>query len=148
MKKKLKNFHLNSQNPLLKRILQVSKLTILLVCLTGFTSAFGAASSPLTAEQQKTKQISGKVTDDSGQTVPGASVVVKGTTTGTITNMDGAFTLTIPVDSKSLVFSFVGMVSQEVAIAGKSSFNVVLAQETIGLEEVVALNLDDIRSAR
>ena len=145
MKKKLKNFHLNSQNPLLKRILQVSKLTILLVCLTGFTSAFGAASSPLTAEQQKSKQISGKVTDDSGQTVPGASVVVKGTTTGTITNMDGAFTLTIPADSKSLVFSFVGMVSQEVAIAGKNTFNVVLAQETIGLEEVVAVGYGTVR---
>jgi len=145
MKKKLKNFHLNSQNPLLRRILQVSKLTIVLILLTGFTSAFGAAASPLTAEQQKTKQISGKVTDDAGQTVPGASVVVKGTTTGTITNMDGAFTLSIPVDSKTLVFSFVGMVSQEVAIDGKNTFKIVLAQETIGLEEVVAVGYGTVR---
>lgn len=145
MKKKQKNFNLISQNPLFRRIFQVTQLAIVLLCLSGFSSVYGAENSPLTAEQQKNKQISGKVTDDTGQTVPGASVVVKGTTIGTITNMDGGFTLSIPVDSKSLVISFVGMVSQEVIIGAKTTFNVVLAQETIGLNEVVAVGYGTVR---
>lgn len=130
---------------MLKRIFQVTKMTLVLLCLSGFVGVYGADTTPLTAEQQKTKQVSGKVTDDTGQTVPGASVVVKGTTIGTITNMDGGFSLNIPADSKTLVFSFVGMLSQEVAIGTKSTINVTLAQETIGLNEVVAIGYGTVR---
>ena len=59
--------------------------------------------------QQQSKKISGKVTDQSGASLPGASVVIKGTTTGVLTNNDGNFTLTVPDDTKILVVSFVGM---------------------------------------
>ncbi len=85
------------------------------------------------------KSISGKVTDSSGTGVPGAAVVVKGTTVGVTTDMDGKFTLSLPDDAKTLAISFVGMISQEVAIDTKSVYNVILAEETIGLEEVVAV---------
>ncbi len=145
MKKKLKNFHLISQNPLLKRIFQVTKLTIFLFCLTGFVSVYGVETSPLTAGQQKTKQITGKVTDDSGQTVPGASVVVNGTTIGTVTNINGEYSLSVPENSKVLVFSFVGMLTQEVAIGTKTTVNVTFAQESIGLNEVVAIGYGTVR---
>ena len=65
----------------------------------------------------QTKEISGKVTSaDDGGSIPGVSVSVKGTTLGTITDMDGIFKLKVPQDSKTLVFSFVGMATQEVAI--------------------------------
>ncbi len=89
--------------------------------------------------EQQQKSVSGKVTDTSGATLPGVSVVVKGTTTGVISDMDGKYSLSnIPANS-ILQFSFVGMKSQEIVVAGKSIINVTLADETIGIEEVVAI---------
>ncbi|MDO8927981.1 MAG: SusC/RagA family TonB-linked outer membrane protein, partial [Bacteroidota bacterium] len=84
-------------------------------------------------------RISGKVTGTSGEALPGVTVAVKGTSGGTITDNNGNFQLNLPADAKTLVFSFVGMKSQEVAIAGKTTFNIVLEEESIGIEEVVAI---------
>ena len=95
------------------------------------------SESSVSSQQQKS--ISGKVTDSSGGPLPGVSVVVKGTTTGVITDMDGRYTLPKVPENATLVFSFVGMKTQEIAVAGKASINVTLADETIGLEEVVAV---------
>jgi len=89
-------------------------------------------------EQQK-KQVSGKILDSDNQPLPGVGVVVKGTTVGTVTNPDGEFQLSIPADAETLQFSFVGMKSQEVAIAGKSTFNIVMVTDAISLDEVVAV---------
>lgn len=96
-------------------------------------------------QQQKT--ISGKVTDSAGASLPGVSVFVKGTTTGTITDFDGKFTLKVNSGAKVLVFSFVGMKSIEVAIAEKSSLNVVMEEETVGIEEVVAIGYGTVKKA-
>jgi TonB-linked SusC/RagA family outer membrane protein len=90
-------------------------------------------------EQPQKKSISGKVTDSKGQTLPGVSVVVKETTIGTITDANGNFSLQVPFDGKVLVFSFVGMKTQEVPITGKSSFNISMEEETVGIDEVVAV---------
>jgi TonB-linked SusC/RagA family outer membrane protein len=90
------------------------------------------------AEQQK-KSLSGTVVDGNGQAIPGVTVVVKGTTTGIITDADGKFKLAVPADAKVLLFSFVGMKAQEIVIGNKTTFNVSMAEETIGLEEVVAV---------
>lgn len=88
-------------------------------------------------QQQKT--VTGKVTDSSGQPLPGVTVLVKGTTTGTITGVDGNYLLgNIPPDA-ILVFSFVGMSVQEVMIGNQTQINVILQEETIGIEEVVAI---------
>ncbi len=84
-------------------------------------------------------QISGKVTDRSGNALPGVAVVVKGTTQGTITDNNGNFRLSIPTDAQTLLFSFVGMRSQEVLIGNKTTFNIIMEEETIGIEEVVAV---------
>lgn len=89
--------------------------------------------------QQNGKKITGKVTDQAGVLLPGVSVVVKGTTIGITTDNDGQYTLTLPAGAKSVIFSFVGMKSEEVAVEGKSTVNVTLKQETIGIEEVVAI---------
>ena len=89
------------------------------------------------SEQQKT--ISGKVTDSSGTGLPGVSVVVKGTTTGTITDVNGKYTIPGPAANAVLQFTFVGMKMQEVPIGGKTTINIVLVEETIGIEEVVAI---------
>lgn len=88
-------------------------------------------------QQQKT--VSGKVTDSSGAPLPGVSVVVKGTTTGIITNAEGNYSLANVPAKATLVFSFVGMKAQEVAIENKSVINIALLEETVGIEEVVAV---------
>jgi len=97
---------------------------------------------------QQKKDISGSVKDKDGASLPGVSVVVKGTTVGTVTNADGEFTLSIPVDSETLQFSFVGMKTQDVAIAGKSTFAIVMEEETVGVDEVVVTALGIEKSKR
>ena len=83
--------------------------------------------------------VSGTVKNTDGEPVPGVTVVIKGTSTGIITDFDGKFMLrNIPSDA-TLVFSFVGMKAQEIPVAGKTMFNVVMEEETVGLEEVVAI---------
>ena len=90
----------------------------------------------------QTKEISGKVTSvDDGGGIPGVSVSVKGTTLGTITDMNGVFGLKVPQDAKALVFSFVGMKSQEVAIGNQTKINVKMASESISVDEVVVTGL-------
>lgn len=88
---------------------------------------------------QKAKSVTGKVTDQSGGSLPGVSVVLKGTTNGTITDMDGKFTLSNIPENGKLQFSFVGMKMQEISAEGKTTINVTLEDETIGIEEVVAV---------
>lgn len=91
-----------------------------------------------TPEQEK-KKIKGKVTDEKGESLPGVSVVVKGTTIGVITNIDGNYSLKIPDNAQSLVFSFIGMESQEILIANQSQISIVLLEATSALEEVVVI---------
>ena len=89
----------------------------------------------------QTKQITGTVTSASdGESIPGVSVAVKGTTNGTITNTDGNFSLTVP-ENEVLVFSFVGMKTMEVPITATSIYNVKLEIETVGVEEVIVTAL-------
>lgn len=87
----------------------------------------------------QTRQITGTVTSaDDGIGMPGVSVVLKGTTSGTSTDLDGNFT--IASDSQGvLIFSFVGMVTQEITVANKSIINVVLEQESVGVDEVIVV---------
>jgi hypothetical protein len=87
---------------------------------------------------QQSKDVSGKVTDPYGVPLPGVTVVVKGTTIGTTTDTNGSFTLEVPSDA-TLVFSFVGMRMQEIPIKGKTVFTIQLEEETVGIEEVVAV---------
>ncbi|MCG6187593.1 SusC/RagA family TonB-linked outer membrane protein [Maribellus maritimus] len=88
-------------------------------------------------QQQKT--VTGMVTDYDNVPLPGVTVLVKGTTKGTITNADGEFSLSNVEEDATLVFSFVGMKTQEILVAGKTSINVVLEEDAIGIEEVIAI---------
>ena len=80
--------------------------------------------------------INGTVTDQTGESIISASVVVKGTTIGTVTDFDGNYTLEVPDNAQELVFSYIGMKTQEVAISG-SVMNVVMSEDNAVLEEVV-----------
>lgn len=81
--------------------------------------------------------ISGLVLDEQGQPLPGTAVLVKGTTIGTTTDLEGRYSLTLPTTAKTLVFSFVGMRMEELPIQGRSNMNVTLMQDTQMLSEVV-----------
>ncbi len=101
------------------------------------TIVLSTVSEPVSMSQPI--KVSGKVTDSSGAPLPGVTVIVKGTTQGVITNIDGNYLLAkVPADA-TLVFSFVGMKSQEITVAGKTSVDVMMEEETIGLDEVVAI---------
>ncbi len=110
------------------------------------TSEFGFFTKLNNLEQQQ-KSVSGKVTESSGSSLPGVTVLVKGTTNGTITDSNGRFTLgNVPTDA-TLVFSFVGMKTQEIVIAGKTTINVVFEEETIGIDEVVAIGYGTMKKS-
>lgn len=82
--------------------------------------------------------ITGTITSaDDQMGIPGATVIVKGTSVGTAADIDGNFKLTIPSDAKTLVFSFVGMQPQEVQINGQTTFNIVMRTDVFKMEEVV-----------
>jgi TonB-linked SusC/RagA family outer membrane protein len=83
--------------------------------------------------------VSGTVVDAAGESVIGASVMVKGTSTGTITDFDGKYSLNNVPENASLVFSYVGFRNQTVAVAGKSQINVTLEEDRQLLDEVVVV---------
>ncbi|MDX9880450.1 MAG: TonB-dependent receptor [Prolixibacteraceae bacterium] len=83
--------------------------------------------------------VNGKVTDIKGESLPGVSVLVKGTTTGTITDNDGNYTLSGVPGNATLVFSFVGMKPQEVAINGQQTIDIVLNEDKLSLDEVIVI---------
>jgi len=101
----------------------------------------------LEAIQQQTRKVSGKVTDASGGTLPGVSVVVKGTTIGIVTDSEGNYSLANIPESATLLFSFVGMKRQEVSVTGKTTINIILAEDAIGLEEVIAIGYGTMRKS-
>ena len=81
--------------------------------------------------------ISGKVTDEKGEPLPGASILVKGTSVGVVTDKDGNYRLLAPDDAAILVFSFVGYVAEEVVINGRVIIDVMLSPDITTLQEVV-----------
>lgn len=94
-------------------------------------------SSEFISSQQNV--ITGKVTDDSGQPLPGVTIMVKGITQGTVTNVDGNYSISSLPDDAVLVFSFVGMLTQEVVVGDKTSIDITMQVDAIGIEEVVAV---------
>lgn len=93
-------------------------------------------------------KVSGVVKSSSGEFLPGATIVVKGTTNGVVADADGKYNITTPNAQSVLVFSFIGMESQQVALNGKTSVNVTLAATTIGVEEVVVTALGITRQQK
>ncbi len=83
--------------------------------------------------------ITGKVTDAQGEPLPGVSVQVKGTTTGTVTDINGSFAIRVPDNSNVLVFSFIGFVAQEISVGNKTVINVTLSESSKFLSEVVVV---------
>lgn len=90
-------------------------------------------------QQQKKLQVTGSVTDQSGTQLPGVTVVIKGTSQGAVTNSNGQYTLSNVAPDATLVFSFIGMKTQAIPVSGKAKIDVILTEESIGIDEVVAI---------
>ncbi len=90
-------------------------------------------------QAQQPRTITGTVTDQNGDPVIGASVVVKGTTLGTITDVQGNFSLANVPEDGVLVFSFVGMRTQEIPVEGRTVFTLMMEEDIIGMEEIVVV---------
>ena len=105
-----------------------------MLLLTGilWLSAFSLVNA------QQTKTVTGVVNDQTNASLPGATIMVKGTTTGTTTDLDGKFTLQVPSTATTLVVSFIGMVSQEVAITTEP-IKVTLNTEATNLDQVIVV---------
>lgn len=116
------------------------KMICLSVILSLITqTSFGENSNPKDSNSAQPREVSGTVSEETGDALLGATVVVKGTTIGTVTDMNGRFSLSVPPGSEALVFSYVGMTSQEVMIGDQRVFNVVMAAEALGIDEVVVV---------
>jgi len=98
------------------------------------------AAIAMTTSSWAQRTVSGRVTDDKGVPLPNVSVIVKGTQTGTTTNLEGNFSLSVPANAKTLVFSSVGMTAQEVNIGNQASLKITLQNATeASLQEVVVV---------
>jgi TonB-linked outer membrane protein, SusC/RagA family len=105
------------------------------------SSQTGSSMSP----QQNNRQITGTITDNSGEPVIGANIVVAGTTNGTTSDIDGKFRLTVP-NNAVLKISYVGYLPQEVRVTdGKTAYPIVLREDTEMLEEVVVIGYGQVK---
>ena len=89
--------------------------------------------------QQSGKLVKGAVTDESGLSVIGANVFIKGTTVGTITDMEGNFSLEVPSDNDILVISYIGYVEQQIPVKNRKNWSIVLKEDAQNLDEVVVV---------
>jgi TonB-dependent starch-binding outer membrane protein SusC len=110
-----------------------------LILLSPEKKATESKSTAATSIMQQQTTVSGTVTDVSGQPLPGVTVVIKGTTQGTVSDGNGRYTLPNVPNQATLVFSFVGMTTKEIAVAGQTQINATLEADYIGIEEVVAI---------
>ena len=101
--------------------------------------------SPVALLQQLS--ITGVVTDTNGDPLPGVSILIKGTTQGTATDSNGAYSMTVPNENATLVFSFIGFVSQEILTGNRHTINVTLVDDTRQLEEVVVVGYGTVKKA-
>ena len=111
-----------------------TKLLAVLLCL-GTSFALSA----------QTTKITGVVTDENGEPLMGAGVFVEGTTVGTVTGLDGDYELVVPADAANLVYSFIGLADQTVAIAGRTRIDVQLTADTTFLDEVVVIGYATVK---
>ncbi|WP_234734222.1 SusC/RagA family TonB-linked outer membrane protein [Tellurirhabdus bombi] len=93
----------------------------------------------LFSAQAQNAAVHGTVTDDQGGGLPGVSILLKGTQTGTVTDVNGRYSINVPNSGGTLVFSFIGYVSQEVPVSGQSTINVKMATDIKSLNEVVVV---------
>lgn len=129
------------------RIIRISLVYLCSLILTTTTYASGEfnATSPfnlknnLVAEPQATKVVSRTEKDIYDNFIPGVTIIVKGTRLDTVNNIEGKYSFSNLPDKATLIFSLIGMVSQEISVSNQTAIKVTLLEDNIGLEEVIAI---------
>ncbi|MDR2057441.1 MAG: SusC/RagA family TonB-linked outer membrane protein [Dysgonamonadaceae bacterium] len=149
MKKKplLKNFMHGNR----KKLLYVVGLLFMMTVSVSMSRAFAGTNGPASVAQQQIT-VSGTVIDETGEPVPGVNIVVKGASVGTVTGVDGKYSINAPDNNAVLVFSFIGYVEVERPIANQRQINVTLKEKEISIDEVVIVgyynqNVRDVSTA-
>jgi TonB-linked SusC/RagA family outer membrane protein len=93
---------------------------------------------------QDAQTVSGTVTDDSGETIPGVNVLVKGTSVGTITDIDGSYSINMPDGSNILVFSFIGYQTQEVNVGNSNQIDIEMESSLSEMDEIVVIGFGEM----
>jgi TonB-linked SusC/RagA family outer membrane protein len=106
---------------------------------------FAVILTSLSGQIYAQDKVAGKVIDELGEPLPGVTVVIKGTTDGTVTDIDGNYTLSNITENATLQFSFVGMKTQDIIVGSQTIIDVTLLTDAIGLEEVVAIGYGTVK---
>ncbi|HRT78789.1 MAG TPA: carboxypeptidase-like regulatory domain-containing protein, partial [Paludibacteraceae bacterium] len=121
-------------------------ISILFFILVGFFVQVYGFTDQNNLIQQNERTIKGTVKTTDGEPLIGVSVIVAGSpSAGTVTNLNGDFTITVPANATKLQFSYVGMKPLTVEIGNRSVINVVMTEEAIGLNEVVAIGYGTVK---
>lgn len=112
------------------------RLVIVIMCLGTMIPSFS-----------QTLQLTGSVKTKGGESLPGVSIIEKGTLNGTVTNIDGNFSIAVSADAKSLVLTFVGYQAKEVVLNGQSNIDVIMDEDVLGLDEVIVVGYGEMKKS-
>ncbi|MDR1633160.1 MAG: SusC/RagA family TonB-linked outer membrane protein [Dysgonamonadaceae bacterium] len=134
-----------------KKLLYVACLLFMMTVSMNLSRAFAGTNDQASVTQEQTT-VTGTVIDEAGEPIPGVNVVVKGASTGTVTNVDGKYSINAPNSNAVLVFSFLGYVTEEQPVANRRQINVTLKEKDVAIDEVVIVgyynqNLRDVSTA-
>ena len=136
----------------LNKLIMTLKMTILIIVFSISNVMAGALENSIIANTSKSelqqKVVTGKITDTKGAVLPGVNISLKGTLIGTIADMEGKYSIPVPEGNPTLVFSFIGFTSQEIAVSGNNTIDVKLSEELTVLNEVVVTALGIKKEAK
>ncbi|HEX8037799.1 MAG TPA: SusC/RagA family TonB-linked outer membrane protein, partial [Chryseosolibacter sp.] len=113
-------------------------------------AAMASDAKPLIANEPASYfavQVTGTITDENGEPLPGANILEKGTTNGTTSDVEGKFSLSVMGENSVLIFSFIGYTSQEIAVGTQTTFNIQLEPDTRTLSEVVVVGYGTVKKS-
>lgn len=136
----------------LNKLIMTLKMTILIIVFSISNVMAGALENSIIANTSKSelqqKVVTGKITDTKGAVLPGVNISLKGTLIGTIADMEGKYSIPVPEGNPTLVFSFIGFTSLEIAVSGNNTIDVKLSEELTVLNEVVVTALGIKKEAK
>lgn len=121
------------------RLTRILFLLIVLLKVSTVQAEFLSNSNFRTNEIQQSRKVTGKVTDGAGLSLPGVTIVIKGTTTGVISSGDGTYSISVPDDKSVLSFTYIGFSAQEFQVENQSVINVTLKEDVQNVDEVVVV---------
>ncbi len=112
----------------------ILKLIMLFALIAGTQSIFSQDQS-----------VTGTISDENGERLIGVNIIIKGTTVGTISNVEGKYEIQVSSDAEVLVFSFIGMITQEIPIGDQTVIDLTMETDILGLEEIVVIGYGTVR---